>query len=180
MGIKKFLNKRTIIWGATSLFLAGILITANVLMRGELRELIYGTSLGGPRPIVAQTEDTIDFGQKFINKKAAYENGNKVTAEICEEGMILLKNDNALPLKEKAKVSVFGKNSVNLVYGGSGSAAPDKDGERTTIFKSLKEAGFEYNTKLEEFYNSKASGEGRTDDLKMVDGESQFAFLTTG
>ena len=49
--------------------------------------------------------------------------------------MVLLKNENnALPLKANAKVSVFGTNSVNLVYGGSGSAAPDPNGERKTIF----------------------------------------------
>ncbi|MCR5308745.1 MAG: glycoside hydrolase family 3 C-terminal domain-containing protein [Bacilli bacterium] len=181
MGIKKFVRKRTIIWGATSIFLIGLFTTANVLMRGELRELIYSSALGGPRPIVAQTDDSIDFGQKYLKKKDAYENGNRVTAEICEEGMILLKNkDNALPLKKNAKVSVFGKNSVNLVYGGSGSAAPDKNGSRTTILDSLKDAGFEVNTKLSDFYSSSKSGKGRSENLDMKDGVSSFAILETG
>ena len=94
--------------------------------------------------------------------------------------MILLKNENnALPLRKGAKVSVFGKNSVNLVYGGSGSAAPDKNGERKTIFESLADAGIEYNQTLVNFYkdNSK-SGNGRSENPNME--SSGFATLETG
>ena len=180
MGFKKVLKPRTIVWGATSLFLIGLMVTANVLMRGELRDLLYG-ALGRRRPIIAESDETIDFKPKFETKKEAYDNGNKVTAKICEEGMILLKNkDNALPLKKNAKVSVFGKNSVDLVYGGSGSAAPDKNGARTTILDSLKSAGFEVNQKLLDFYSSSKSGKGRSANLEMKDGESSFSVLETG
>ena len=94
--------------------------------------------------------------------------------------MILLKNENnALPLRKGAKVSVFGKNSVDLVYGGSGSAAPDNKGERKTIFDSLTDAGIEYNQTLENFYkdNSK-SGEGRIEDPIIHD--SDVPTLKTG
>ena len=114
------------------------------------------------------------------SKKEAYDNGNKVNTEICEEGMILLKNENnVLPLLKGTKVSVFGKNSVDLVYGGSGSAAPDKNGERKTIFDSLTDAGFEYNQTLENFYkdNSK-SGEGRSDNPILEDSDDPI--LKTG
>lgn len=179
MGCKKVLTKRTIIWGATSVFLIGLLTTANVLMRKNYSSLLDQV-FGGKRAIVAQTDDSIDFGQRFLTKKEAYDNGNRVTEKICEEGMILLRNENnALPLKKNAKVSVFGKNSVNLVYGGSGSAAPDKDGERTTIFTALEEAGISYNKTLEDFYkdNSK-SGTGRSENPAMEN--SGVATLKTG
>ena len=114
------------------------------------------------------------------SKKEAYDNGNKVNTEICEEGMILLKNENnALPLRKGAKVSIFGKNSINLVYGGSGSAAPDKNGERKTIFDSLTDAGIEYNQTLVNFYkdNSK-SGNGRSENPDMEN--SGVATVKTG
>ena len=60
------------------------------------------------------------------------------------------------------RVSIFGKNSVNLVYGGSGSAAPG-DGARKTIYESLEDAGFTCNPALKSFYeNNGASGDGRS------------------
>ena len=170
MGFKNILRKRTIIWGISSVVLIGVLTTANVLMRGEFRDLLDQV-FGGPSAITKETDDTLDFGQRFVNKVDAYNEGNKITEKICEEGMILLKNENnALPLKKNAKVSVFGKNSVNLVYGGSGSAAPSpEDGvdDRKTIFDSLSEAGISYNPKLVEFYNSKKSGAGRDQNPEM-------------
>ena len=94
--------------------------------------------------------------------------------QICEEGFVLLKNeDNVLPLATSAsdpkKVSVFGKNSVNLVYGGSGSGAGDVSGAKT-IFDSLEEAGYTYNTVLKEFYEGSASGSGRPASLAIEAG----------
>ena len=124
------------------------------------------TNINGDNVIVDN-----DNSDGIKSKKEAYDNGNKVNTEICEEGMILLKNENnALPLVKEAKVSVFGKNSVDLVYGDSGSAAPDKNGERKTIFDSLTDVGIEYNQTLENFYkdNSK-SGEGRSENPIMDD-----------
>ena len=173
MGFKKVLTKRTIVWGATSLFLIGAMITANVLMRGELSSLL--NSLFGGKRAITEPREALNF-----KKEDAFKKGNDVTEKICEEGMILLKNkENALPLKANAKVSVFGKNSVNLVYGGSGSAAPDKDGERKTIFDSLTDAGIQYNQTLMNFYkdNSK-SGNGRSENPDMEN--SGVATLKTG
>ena len=59
--------------------------------------------------------------------------GNAFNEEICEEGFVLLKNDGAaLPLSaDEKKVSVFGKNSVELVYGGTGSGGGNYDGAAT-------------------------------------------------
>ena len=47
----------------------------------------------------------------------------KVCQTIEEEGMVLLKNEDGLPLKEGAKVSLLGQDSVDFVYGGSGSGS---------------------------------------------------------
>ena len=41
--------------------------------------------------IVSEEDTGIVFEQDFFTKEEALENGNKVTEEICEEGMILLK-----------------------------------------------------------------------------------------
>ena len=182
--MKRFLRalrrKRFIIWGAISIVFIAVLITANYLADNQFGSL-FDQVFGPGEPIPAKGEVGLPFEADFSTKKDACENGNKVTQEICEEGMVLLKNDvkdgkAALPLAKGAKVSVFGKNSVNLVYGGSGSAAPG-DGERKTIFDSLKDAGFSYNEKLEKFYKSSDSGSGRS---KNPDMDAGVSTLKTG
>lgn len=167
MNAKKLLKKSVIAWGITSVVLAGVLIAGNVVCRGTLSSLLNSV-IGGKRPIVSEEDTGIVFDQECFTKAEALKNGNKVTEKICEEGMILLKNENnALPLKKAAKVSVFGKNSVKLVYGGSGSAAPG-DGARKTIFESLEGAGFQVNPELKKFYeDDKASGTGRSENPAM-------------
>ena len=163
MGIgKKLLRPRVIAWAASTVLLTGFLVAATVLTTNTFRGLLEGV-LGSDTAIKAEGDSGIIFEQEFSTKDEARENANQVVQEICEEGMILLKNENgALPLKNKAKVSIFGKNSINLVYGGSGSAAPGGNIPKKTIYDSLSAAGFECNPTLKEFYeDNKKSGEGR-------------------
>ncbi|MDD6302931.1 MAG: glycoside hydrolase family 3 N-terminal domain-containing protein [Bacillales bacterium] len=179
MNLKALKKKSVIAWGVSTAVIAALLTTVNVLGYTKY-ESLFDRVFGGKEAIIDKNGNGIDFHQDFFTKEEAYENGNKVTKEICEEGMILLKNDNnALPLKSNAKVSVFGKNSVNLVYGGSGSAAPDKNGKRATIFESLEAAGISYNPVLKEFYeDSKKSGTGRSENPAMEN--AGVATLLTG
>ena len=179
MIFKKLLKARVIVWASVTVFMVALLIVANTLATKSFSSLLDGV-FGGKRAVVAEDATGIPFEQDFATKKEAFENGNNVVKEICEEGMVLLKNkDNALPITgDKPKVSVFGKNSVKLVYGGSGSAAPG-DGERKTIFDSLTAAGIDYNKDLKSFYeNDKASGDGRSANPAMEHGD--IATLKTG
>ena len=189
---KKLLKPRVIVWAATTVLLVGVLIAANYVCNNVISSLLDATMFGGKRPIIDKDAEGIPFDQDFATKAEAFANGNKVTEEICEEGMVLLKNkDNALPLKAGAKVSVFGKNSTNftrlegtekktygLVYGGSGSAAPG-GGERKTIYDSLSDAGFSYNEALKKFYESSDSGNGRSSNPAMEHGDG-IPTLKTG
>ena len=169
---KKLLKARVISWAATTALLTAVLITANILCSDTLKSLIDSALGGDPAIIDPESKNKIlqefNHDPSITNKEAAFDNGNSVVRQICEEGMVLLKNEgNFLPLNAAStKISVFGKNSVNLVYGGSGSAAPGagatgKYGARKTIFDSLTEAGFSYNETLKSFYESSASGSGR-------------------
>ena len=161
--IKKLLKPRVIIWAATTVVLTGVLIAADYFAMNKYVKLIEATELGGDTPIPDPNQKGNAFVAEFDTKDKAFDNANKVTKEICEEGMILLKNDNAaLPLAKGAKVTVFGRNSVDLVYGGSGSAAPGKStdekinkkyGWRKTINDSLEEAGFSVNPEMQKFYD---------------------------
>ena len=94
-------------------------------------------------------------------KQLALQQAMLLNEEIAYEGFVLLKNtDNALPLTgQNVKISVFGKNSVNLVYGGSGSGGGNA-ANNMSLYTALRNAGFDVNPTLESFYNSSESGEG--------------------
>lgn len=133
--------------------------------------LVEKINLGGEPPeyYTAQlTESRADAKQK----------GNELTEEICEEGFVLLKNgatsstdDDILPVatsaSKKAKVSVFGKNSADLVYSGTGSGKTDGKNAKT-IYESLEAANFEVNPSLKSFYESSKSGSGRPSDPDLT------------
>ncbi|MBQ7324094.1 MAG: glycoside hydrolase family 3 C-terminal domain-containing protein [Clostridia bacterium] len=61
------------------------------------------------------------YKSQFKSVKELVANGFKVQEEEQKEGTVLLKNDNALPLKKGSKVSVFGVTSAAPFYGASGS-----------------------------------------------------------
>ncbi|NLB48301.1 MAG: hypothetical protein GX813_00385, partial [Erysipelotrichia bacterium] len=150
--VKVIKNKMVIVWAAITVFLTATLTTVSVLASGFFYNGI-ASALGGKRAITEAGENIGAYIEDFDSKESALMNGNVVAREICEEGMVLLKNENnALPLKQNAKVSVFGKNSVNLVYGGSGSAAPKQDEPTKTIFDSLIAADISFNPALKNFY----------------------------
>lgn len=76
--------------------------------------------------------------------------------ELCElveaEGAALLMNENnALPLKEGARVSCFSNSSGNLVYGGTGSGNIDAS-TANTLKGALEDSGMAVNPTLWDFY----------------------------
>ena len=187
--VKKLLKPRVIVWAAVTVVLTTALIVADYFAMNKYVTLIEGTQLGGDTPIPDPNQKGTPFVSKYDTKDKAFEYGNEVAKQICEEGMILLKNDNAaLPLAKGAKVTVFGRNSVDLVYGGSGSAAPGKSsdaainkkyGWRKTINDSLTEAGFQVNPEMAKFYDKQ---DRRSDNPGMEDksGNQSVPVLSTG
>lgn len=77
--------------------------------------------------------------------------------EVEEEGIVLLKNDgDVLPLSEGSRISVFGQNSVDMVYGGVGAGSVDAS-TAPDLKTALEYSGFEVNPVLWDFYDT---GEG--------------------
>ncbi len=136
---------------------------------------------GGPRAIYAEGIDPI-YTTEYSDKNAVYAAARDMNREICEEGMVLLKNEgNALPLatpvsdpsvSERPKISVFGKNSVNIAYGGSGSGGADTSNV-IDLYDALEQSGYEVNDTLKSFYeDTRVSGpvrEGNSSDLDSGD-----------
>ena len=179
-----FGNKVSRIWAIVSsviivfALVVSLVLTQNVFLRNTLNTVFGGERRvlvsGDPSKYQYYTVDNDDFiyyesGLEYEGKKgkelknAVLAEANKFNETIAEEGIVLLKNDGLLPLKtdgKKPAVSVFGKNSVNLVYGGSGSGGGNTE-DASTIYQSLEAAGYSVNPVLKEFYEGGASGSGR-------------------
>lgn len=135
--------------------------------------VLCATTMGTTLSAFADVAEYV--GGKFTsvstNGYEAYDESGKMNVRVMEEGITLLKHiddasgNKVLPLSTsgaaKPKISVFGKNSVNPVYGGSGSAGGTGTGS-CSLLDGLEHAGFDVNPTLVKFYNdNKASGAAR-------------------
>lgn len=170
------------IWFIVTAVVLVILLAANIVLNTLLYDIVC-QALGRRRAILAENEsgNAQYYEADFDNKEDARKNAEAVNEDVTEEGMVLLKNEsNALPLKKGAKISVFGKNSVDIVTGGSGSAAGGTEYIKG-LDESLKEAGFEINETLWNFYkDNSASGNGRPSSPKLTAGSDGGTLLYTG
>lgn len=75
----------------------------------------------------------------------------QITREAAAQGMVLLKNENALPLTKKRKVALFGVPSYDTMVGGSGSGYVNR-AYKVTVDEGLENAGFRLDKPLAESY----------------------------
>ena len=146
------------------LLIATFVVTQNKFLYYTICSVVGGSE----RYLISGNPDEYQYYEsEYGSKEEVLEAAYKLNEEICEEGFVLLKNENqALPLNKNSKVTVFGKNSVDMVLGGSGSNAGSSTGA-TTLYESLTAANISYNPTLKAYYDSSESGEGRLDPLPM-------------
>ena len=89
-----------------------------------------------------------------VSQDERLEAGRALCYEVESEGAALLLNNGALPLAEGAKVSTLSVNSVDLTYGGTGSGNVDAS-KADNLKAALEKSGFQVNTALWDWYNSK-------------------------
>ena len=118
-----------------------------------------------------------------VDKDSYKDYGVKVNDEICNEGMILLKNDGFLPFNNVKKISIVGKNAFTFNTGvGARSATNPYDVKPINLEDAFKNAGFDINQTVMDFYgqranyswnNNRLSGPGRSNGNDGWKGNSQ-------
>lgn len=89
---------------------------------------------------------TLEYGNNPDLEKNA-----RVTRESATEGMVLLKNDNALPLKSASKVALLGITSYDFIAGGTGSGDVN-EAYTVSLEQGLVNAGFEIDELAKSLY----------------------------
>lgn len=173
------------------ILIISLVVTQVPYLSGLMDQVFGGRSNTMQYSAGTTAADYAYYNTDFKTKEEALSASNALVEEICEEGFILLKNiNNALPLATPStdsvslpkaasspKISVFGKNSVNLVLGGSGSSSTDHSRAKD-IYDSLESAGYEVNPTLKDFYQQNSqSGAGR-DGEASIEAEANFGVIT--
>ncbi len=175
-------NKKTRIW----LIVTAIVLVLGIVVNAVLLNVPIVTNslslvFGGERANITEDNRTEWYDRQYASKEEVLDAANDFVIEVEKEGIVLLKNENdALPLSGKdAHISVFGKNSVNIVYSGSGSASSNSSTAQRTLYESLEAAGISYNETLKSFYeDSGKSGKGRPENPAMTSGQRLPGFGT--
>ena len=89
---------------------------------------------------------------RHVLQESTISAANDLAAEVQQEAITLLKNDDDnLPLKD-TKVNVFGWGSTNPVYGGTGSGSMSDAYPTVSILDGMRNAGLETNEGLSKLY----------------------------
>lgn len=175
-------NKKTRTWFVvTCIVLILEIAITYVLLNVPIVTNSLSLILGGERASIVEDNRDEWYEREYSSKKEVLNAANEFVIDVEKEGIVLLKNENqVLPLSaETTRVSVFGKNSVNIVYSGSGSASGSSSTEQKTLYESLEAANISYNKTLKSFYeDSSKSGSGRPANPAMTSGQRLSGFGT--
>ncbi len=105
--------------------------------------------------------DTAYFTRDYLTTADVTAYGRAVSEEAEAEGLVLLKNEGALPLKPGSSVSTVLQTAYGFSYGSSGSGAIDAT-KYPTLKAALEEVGLHVNATLWDFYAAHPSEQAVT------------------
>lgn len=102
-----------------------------------------------------------------------------VTRQSATEGMVLLENKGALPLKDAKKVALIGVTAYNWIAGGTGSGDVNR-AYTVNLTEGLKNAGLEADATIQGMYEEWIKKENaRLDSIKATMGQDAWMFNET-
>ncbi len=103
--------------------------------------------------------NAIYYESDFASDEERVARGYELVKQVEGEGAALLTNvDKALPLEDGAKVSLFSTSSINIVYGGTGSANVDAS-KADNLKTALEKSGLKVNQALWDFYSAEENAQ---------------------
>ncbi len=91
--------------------------------------------------------------------KTTPEEFKKLCREAATESLVLLKNDDMLPLNKDTRISIFGRCQINYFFCGYGSGGDVKAPYKTNLLQGFFEAGAKVNEELASWYQEKCAAD---------------------
>lgn len=119
------------------------------------------------------------FTSQYKTDEELREAQEKTAAQIVDEGSVLLKNNSAIPLANKSKITIFGQASVYWSNGAIGSTSMNIV-PNMTLQQSLENSGFLVNNEVWDYYKNSGitsgpGGSGQSNDWNL--NETSFSIL---
>ena len=114
-----------------ALFLILVIVVNSVALYWSQALLLFFGTIGGAR---GSSQNL--FSSTYGNQKLLLRDLEEFVKTVVDEGAILLKNENTLPLPEGERVTLFGQGSVNWLTTGTGSSAIQKSDYPELTLKS--------------------------------------------
>ena len=144
-------GKLLIVVGAVLVALAVAIVSVGTYFEGVLNTYV---GMGEAKVVAKPGSENWDSTYYTADKPTADEVdkiAKDTTLRIAEEGITLMKNNGVLPLMGGESVSLFGRRSVDTVWGGTGSGAGDAN-QCTPIADAFTAQGFKVNDTLTKLY----------------------------
>ncbi len=152
MGTKKGTGIVMRVAGSVLLGLSVVTVGAGNYFGGVLDTYIgLGEAVTEKKP-GSENWDTEYYATDYATAEDIDVADKEVTRQIAGEGITLLKNNGLLPMKNGGNISLFGRRSVDTIWGGTGSGAGDA-GQCTSLQDAFTDNGFKVNDTLTKHYS---------------------------
>lgn len=136
--------------------LFGVVMTTSVIANAN--STMVSTFLGAKtQEIISKNDgergDVLYHKTDFESIEELKANGEKLCEDIVAEGVVLMKNNSALPLSGGAQISLFGSGSTNFVFAGGGSSY-SPSAENVDLKTGLERSGLTVNSALWNWYKA--------------------------
>lgn len=168
--IKKTFSLCKVLTNIFALSFGVFLVGQNIAMKNSLA--INGFLGVSTSKVVDENGKVVNvnyYSSDFKSIKEVKENSRKVTKQVTDEGLVLLKNDaHSLPLKDGARINAYSVSSASLVYAGTGSSGTSST-TQVNLKDALEKDGFLLNQELysayQFFLSKKSYGRGASNGI---------------